>query len=234
MGNPGLPAANYKFNTMQEIKSHSSVLFNERMAILFYLLDMKSIGLNTDYDLQQMLEVRAILKQIYKNMRTLIRNNPTMRATLNLETKDNGIYVTDVAIGVIDRMVEYSQANGFTERNLFIIVGELNNFEVMIKDVLQYYNYFIRPDFKQKPDIEIATEGYKELSDKSTIEQLKGIVGKKHRIDFDNLGSSRIELNPEIEFDKVVDGEIGEDEDETDFALSKAKDEEEDDEITSN
>jgi len=195
---------------------------------------MKSIGLNTDYDLQQMLEVRAILKQIYKNMRTLIRNNPTMRATLNLETKDNGIYVTDVAIGVIDRMVEYSQANGFTERNLFIIVGELNNFEVMIKDVLQYYNYFIRPDFKQKPDIEIATEGYKELSDKSTIEQLKGIVGKKHRIDFDNLGSSRIELNPEIEFDKVVDGEIGEDEDETDFALSKAKDEEEDDEITSN
>jgi len=210
MANQGLPAANYKFNNMQEIKSHSSVLFNERMAILFYLLDMKSIGLNTDYDLQQMLEVKAVLKQIYKNMRTLIRNNPTMRATLNLDTKDNGIYVTDVAIGMIDKMVEYSHANGYTEKNLFIIIEELNNFEVMIKDVLQYYNYFIRPDFKQKPDIEIATENYKELSDKSTIEQLKGIVGKRHRIDFDNLGSSRIELNQEIEYDEVVDGEVDE------------------------
>ena len=233
MGTPGLPAANYKFNTMQEIKSHSSVLFNERMAILFYLLDMKSIGLNTDYDLQQMLEVRAILKQIYKNMRTLIRNNPTMRATLKLETKDKGIYITDVAIGVIDRMVEYSQANGFTERNLFIIVGELNNFEVMIKDVLQYYNYFIRPDFRQKPDIEMATESYKELADKSTIEQLKGIVGNKHRIDFENLGSSRIELNPEIDYDEVVDGEVDKEEDEADLTLNKTKGDEEDDEITS-
>ena len=98
MPNPGLPAANYKFNNMQEIKSHSSVLYNERMAILFYILDMKSITLNTEYDVQVMLVVRAVLKQIYKNIRTLLRNNPTMRGYLNLETKDPGIYVTDVVM----------------------------------------------------------------------------------------------------------------------------------------
>ena len=34
----GAPAASYKFNSFQEIKSHSSILYNERMAILFYLL----------------------------------------------------------------------------------------------------------------------------------------------------------------------------------------------------
>ena len=41
------PAAGYKFNTFQEIKSHSSILYNERMAILFYMLDLQGIEMNT-------------------------------------------------------------------------------------------------------------------------------------------------------------------------------------------
>ena len=208
------PAASYKFNTMQEIKSHSSVLYNERMAILLYLLDMKSIALNTHYQISDMLEVKSTLNQIYKNTRMLIRNNPTMRATLNLDTKSDGIYITDVAFGMVENMVRYCEINGYTTRRIYIIVQELNDFEMMIKDILQYYHYFIRPDFRQKPDIEIATEKYKEIADRRTIEELKEIVGKKHRIDFESLGTSRIDIKDTIEYDNDIDGELGKSDDE--------------------
>jgi hypothetical protein len=190
----GQPAAGYKFNTFQEIKSHSSILYNERVAILFYLLDMRSIAMNTHHNIADVLEVRALVKQIYKNVRMLLRYNPTVRATLNLETKDNGIYVTDVAIGIIDRMTEYCEVYGYTVKRLHIIVEELNNIEMLIKDVLQYFNYFIRPEFRQKPDIEMATEYYKEIADKRTMDELKLLVGQKHMINFEELGNKKLEF----------------------------------------
>jgi len=207
MATQGVPAAGYKFNTFQEIRSHSSILYNERMAILFYMLDMKSITLNSTYDITLMREVKSIVNQIYKNVRTLIRNNPTVRATLNLETKDSGIYVTDVAINLIDKMVEYCDSNGYTTKKLYIIVQQINRVEMLIKDVLQYFHYFIRPDFRQKPDIEIATERFKEIADKKTVEELREIVGRNNKIDFEGLGSSRVELVHEVKFDEIVDGE---------------------------
>ena len=212
MANQGAPAAGFKFNTFQEIKSHSSILYNERMAILFYLLDMKSINMNMNYEVYEMLEVRSIMKQIYKNIRMLIRNNPTVRATLNLDTKDSGIYITDVAMGIIDRMVENCEMYGYSTKKLYIIIQELNNWEVLVKDILQYFHYFIRPDFRQKPDIDMATEKYKEIADRNTIDELKDIVGKKHSVDFESLGSSRIELKDEMEYDEDIDGPVEEEE----------------------
>lgn len=209
MATSGPPSTGYKFNTFKEIKSHSSILYNERMAILFYMLDMKSIKLNTYYSVGDILEVRGIIKQIYKNIRMLIRNTPAMRATLNLDTKDPGIYVPDVALGLIDRMIEWSETQGYTTRNVYIIVQELNKVEMLVKDILQYFHYFIRPDFRQKPDVEIATEKYKEIADQRTVEELRELVGKTHQIDFERLGSTRIEKvqSDEIEYDPAVDGE---------------------------
>lgn len=206
MVNQGVPAAGYKFNSFQEIKSHSSILYNERLAILFYLLDMKSINMNTHYRVNDLLEVKSVILQIYKNIRTLIRNNPTVRATLNLETKDPGIYTTDIAIGIIDKMIKWSEVNGYTFKNIYIIVNEINKIEMVLKDVLQYFHYFIRPDFRQKPDIEIATEKYKEIADKKTVEELKEIAGKRHKIDFEGLGTKRVELTQEVAYDEAVDG----------------------------
>ena len=212
----GTPAAGFNFNTFQEIKSHSSILYNERMAILFYLLDMKSIAMNTSLGVREVLEVRSIIKQIYKNIRMLLRNNPVARATLHLETKDDGIYITDVAMGLIDRMIEYCESYGYTTKRLYIITNQLNDIEMMIKDVLQYFHYFIRPDFRQKPDVEIATEQYKEIADMRTIEELRALVGRSSKVDFEGLGSSRIKLQTEneneqegnlISFDENVDGE---------------------------
>jgi len=210
----GQPAASFKFNSFQEIKSHSSILFNERLAILFYLMDMRGIDMNTYSRIEDILQFRGIIKQVYKNIRTLIRNNPTVRATLNLETKDPGIYTPDVAMGIIDNMIQYCDINGYTTRRLHILVSELNNVELMLKDILQYFHYFIRPDFRQKPDIEVATETYKEIADGRTVEELREIVGKTHRIDFESLGTSRIELTPDIEYEERIDGLDDEDEEE--------------------
>jgi len=220
------PAASYKFNTMQEIKSHSSVLFNERMAILLYLLDMNSIELNTNCSIEHLTKVKGIIMQIYKNIRTLIRNNPTMRSTLNLETKDGGIYITDIAMSTIENMIQWCEINGYSTGKMFVITKKMNEFEMMMKDILQYYHYFIRPDFRQKPDIEIATEKYKEIADERTIEELRAIVGKNHHIDFESLGSSRVELINEIAFDKTVDGE-----DEEDIGMEEEDHIKEDDEL---
>jgi hypothetical protein len=178
------------------------------MAILFYLLDMRSIELNKGFSVDMILEVRALIKQIYKNIRTLIRNNPVMRATLNLETKDHGIYIPDVAIGIIDKMVEFCETTGYTTKRNFILAQELNNIEVVLKDILQYYHYFIRPDFRQKPDVDTATAKYKEVADQRTIDELKALVGKRHKIDFENLGTSRIDLTPEVDYDPDIDGEF--------------------------
>ena len=220
MANQGAPAAGYKFNSFQEIKSHSSILYNERMAVLFYMLDMRSIDMNTYYRIGDVLNVRSLIKQIYKNVRMLIRNNPTVRATLNLDTKDSGIYVTDVAMGYIDRMVEHCESQGYSTRKVYMIAEHLNAIEMMLKDILQYFHYFIRPEFHQKPDLEIATERYKEIADQRTVEELRAIVGDKHRIDFEGLGSSRIDLK-----------EIGDDTD--DLGDVEGEGEEEDEDVSS-
>jgi hypothetical protein len=129
-----------------------------------------------------------------------------MRATLNLDTKEDGIYITDVALGIIDKMLDYCECYGFTPKKNYIIAQELNRIEMIIKDVLQYYNYFIRPDFRQKPDIELATEKYKNIADKKTIDQLRSLAGKRNKIDFENLGKHKITLGEEVEYDETVDG----------------------------
>ena len=109
---------------------------------------------------------------------------------------------------------------------------EIDNCEMLIKDILQYFHYFIRPDFRQKPDIELATERYREIADKRTVEELKDIVGKGHHVDFDSLGSDRIELERNsIEYDPTVDGPLTEYEDEDEeIIMGDDEDEVDDDE----
>jgi len=204
-------SAKYKFNNFQEIKSHSSVLYNERMAIMFYLLDMKNLELHKTYSLDAIYDVHAHLRQIYKNVRMLLRFNPTVRVTMNLETKDEGIYTIDVAMSTIQKMIKYCEIDGFTEKRLYILINELDNAEMLLKDIMQYFHYFIRPDFKQKPDINNATEKYKEMADEATIEQLRQYVGKSHKIDFENLGSHKVELSSnDVNYDPSVDGNLDE------------------------
>jgi len=208
----GTGSAGYKFNSFKEIKSHSSVLFNERMAIYFYLLDNKYFQLYKTKSIESLYEVRAILKQLYKNIRSLIRFNDTVRVSMNLETRHQGIYTSDLAKAVIDRLFAYCERTMFTEKRIDILIYEMDNFEMLLKDVLQYFQYFIRADFSQKPDISSATNRYKDMADGKTIEQLKEIVGKNHEINFESLGSERVERqsNNEVEYDPTVDGDLDE------------------------
>lgn len=184
--------AGYKFNEFSDVKSHSSVLFNNRLAILFYLLDIESVTMNTTRSPDSIIKVQALIKQIYKNVRSLIRLNPSMRAYMNLVTADPGIYVTDVAEHQIDQMIDWCRYNrdglGWTEKRVAIIIDNLNSLEMMIKDCLQYFSYFIRADFKQKPDLDVATERFKSMIGERTADELRSLLGKRHKIDLDEIG----------------------------------------------
>lgn len=217
-------SSGYNFNAFKEIKSHSSVLFNERLAILFYILDIDSIDLNRVHSKDMMLKVKATTYQIWKNIRTLVRNNPGCRKTLNLETKDEGVYTIDVAFDIVSKMIIWMENNSdFTYRNIFIVVEHLNKIEIIMRDILQYFQYFIRADFKQLPDILLAAEEYKKYADKLTLEQLREIIGKNNKVDFESLGLATDDASEEFETTTEDDIEISEMEDEYDLEDEEEK-----------
>jgi len=189
-------SSGYKFNSFKEIKSHSSVLYNERLAILWYILDMDSMALNSNPNKVTMLKTKGTLYQIWKNVRCIIRSNHHCRKVLHLETKDPGVYTVDAAFFLVDKWILHCDTfnkktpnkNNWTHRNLYIIIQHLNNIEVIIRDILQYFQYFIRADFRQMPDILQAAEDYKKYADKLTIQQLRDVVGEKNELDFNSLG----------------------------------------------
>lgn len=181
----------FNFNAFAEIRSHSSLLYNERVAILFYMLDMDSLSMNMNYSKENVIKVKGTLYQIWKNIRTLVRNSIQVRRALNLETKDEGVYTIDVGFDIVNKMFIYCENDtkmGFTYQRLYIMADHLNRIELIIRDVLQYFQYFIRAEFKQLPDILQAAENYKKYADKLTVEQLKEIIGKRNKIDFEGLG----------------------------------------------
>lgn len=181
----------------KEIKSHSSLLSNERLAILFYMQDLSSINLNTTYDEANLVRTKSILYQIYKNIRSLIRNNSSVRGALNLDTKVEGVYTIDCAFDLVDSMIMYCNFYGFTYKKCYIIAQQLNNIEIIMRDILQYYQYFFRAEFRQKPDVLQATEKYKHMADKLTVEELMGVLGKNHRLNLENISQLSYEVSDE-------------------------------------
>ena len=174
-----------------KVNSHAADLYNERLAILFYMYDMDSVLLNQTYSKEQFSKTKAILYQIWKNIRTLVRNNMHCRRTLNLNTKEPGVYTVDVAFSVLNNMYlwcEGDKKEGFTYQKLYIMSDHLNRTELMVRDILQYFQYFMRTEYKQMPDILQAAETYKQYADKLTVDQLREVIGKKNKIDFEGLG----------------------------------------------
>lgn len=218
----------YNFNAFKEIKSHSSVLYNERVAILFYILDLDMIALNSTPSKASAFKVKGTLYQIWKNVRCLIRSNVHCRKTLNLETKDKGVYTIDVAFDIVNQWIHYCDStnkktanrNNWTTQNLYVIVEHLNNIEIVMRDILQYFQYFIRAEFKQMPDILQAAEEYKKHADKLTMEQLKEVMGKKNQLDFESLG---IVMDTGYQENDAVNDD--------DEAIQDAEDEEEENEL---
>lgn len=187
-----------------EIKSHSSLLTNERVGVLLYELDQSSMNANKfQFNTTALEEYRVNIYQIWINVRSLVRYNWNVRNDLRLETKIEGVYTIDVVFEMVEKMSLYCFSKGhWTYAEYYAVVKHLNRIQIMLRDVLQYFHYLFRPEFRQKPDIEVATEQYKEMADKLTIEQLKAVVGKNHKIDFENLGTVKIEQEPELLEDK--------------------------------
>jgi len=145
--------------------------------------------MNAYYGSDSLFKTKALLYQIYKNIRSLIRGNSLCRNVLNLETEERGVYTLDVAFELVNKMLQYSQFTEFTYKKCYIIAKHLNQIEVILRDILQFFKYFYRTSSQQKPDIFSATEEYKEMADKLTMDELKEIVGKNHKIDFNRLES---------------------------------------------
>lgn len=181
------PGGNVFFD---KVNSHAADLFNERLAILWYMLDMDSILLNQTKSKEQFTKTKAIVYQIWKNIRTLVRNNLHCRRVLNLNTKEQGVYTVDVAFDILEKMYLWCENDkqGFTYQKLYIMCEHLNKIEQMLRDILQYFQYFMRTEYKQMPDILQAAEVYKAYADKLTVEQLKEVIGKRNKIDFEGLG----------------------------------------------
>ena len=59
---------------------------NERLHGMFAMLDMETIDLRANPNPKKIIQVLAILRQIWKNIRTLIYNNERARHTLGLLT----------------------------------------------------------------------------------------------------------------------------------------------------
>lgn len=174
-----------------EIKSHSSVLFNERLHVSLYILETESVDIHVHPKLKPIMRVKAISHQIWKSLRTLVFNDPSCRTILKLETTTPGVYSPDVGFQKIDEMIEYllevPQASSII--NLRQIIFELDQIEIIIRNILQFYKYFIRFDKTQKPDIDVATERYRAMADHRTVEELRGVMGKSAKMNLDDLDS---------------------------------------------
>lgn len=184
-----------------EIKSHSSVLFNERLHGMFAMLDMDTIDLRARPSIKELQGVAAVLRQIWKNIRCLIFNNPYIRRTLNLETQTPGVYTVDLGFRSIQKKI-----NGMVNRNEFFYdeihdaIDELDYTETIIREILQYYKYFIRPEYKQKPDISEASTRFKDQFDELTVNKFLETAGASRKFKLSN--EEEEDLAPEDLFEE--------------------------------
>lgn len=165
-----------------EIKSHSSVLFNERLNTLFMMLDVETMDAEIKPTIKKILKPKALLASIWREIRPIVSNNPPVRNVLKLETNHPGIYTVDSGFAHVQECIEYIMENPEEQQtysNLIYIIQQLQSIEVIIREVLQYFKYFIRPDYAQKPDMNVASNKYKDMADKRTVEEFRQILGDK-------------------------------------------------------
>ena len=203
------PPGNYKPNShvQNEIKSHSSVLFNERLHVLMYMLETKAIEIHTNPKLKSITEVNSILHQMWKILRTIIFNDPLCRKILNLETNIPGVYTPDIGFNEIRKKIIFLNQNThyITLETLNEIMYEMDETEMIMRNILQFYKYFIRFERRQKPDIDVASERYRLMMDEATKKELQEVMGKSAKFNLDDLDQK---------IDEDYFKNLGEDEDE--------------------
>ncbi len=175
-------SANYA-STSQEVKSHSSVLFNERLNAMFMMYDTEAIDLDIAPSIKKILRSKSLLATIWRNVRPLVSNNPNVRKILHLETEHNGIYTVDMGFSHIQQCItEMITLSNYAYMKLVYTVQQIQNVETIIREILQFYSYFIRSEYQQKPDINVASEKYRGMADEKTIDDFKAVMGVRSTI----------------------------------------------------
>jgi len=172
------------FSTTQQIKSHSSALFNERLGLLFYRLDQINTELNTNKDnIPYLKQSYGHLKQVYKNIRSVIRMNPSVRVKFGIETKTPGVYYTDQLMNYIENMIEFCDIKGYSTGKIRKIVQVFDELDYLLRDILQYFSYFIRTEENQKIDtasyLNSTNLGQDKITEESIIEEYSDNEEKK-------------------------------------------------------
>lgn len=196
-------------STSAEIRSHSSVLFNERLNGLFAMYDMEAMDMEIKPNINRIIKTNTMLKTIWRNIRPIVMNNPTIRNHLGLQTTHAGLYTIDVGFAHIQECMDYMiNTQEFTYDKLKYCIQQIQNVENIIREILQYFSYFIRTDSIQKPDISIASKKYEEMADERTVEEFNELLGDKKR----GVLQQSLEVPVEDEYfdDMVGDLETGE------------------------
>lgn len=200
------PTQIYKFNGGSDIATHSTGLTNQRIAWMFLKLDASSMDMNGWYRPSDIEETYSTMFQIWKNVRCFFSNHPHPRKTMKLDTGVTGVYTIDLALNAVRKQIFQCQMEGYTQRKAYIIANILNQSEEMLRAALQYFSYFIRSQERQKPELSDAAEFWKDKADSITVEQLREMVGKNNKIDWESVGDASINLE-DLEDDEAQDGE---------------------------
>lgn len=211
-------------NSMKDIRSHSTTLFNNRLAVLFMDRDIYFTRLFSDrYNPRHLKDAYSICHMIYLNIRPLVYNHPVLRTSLNLETSKKGIYVPDVAFALVERMIDECELEGYDRRKIFIMRETLKQVDQICMNILQFLNYFIRPNIKNRPDVMEITDVYKHKVDKLTVEEMRRLVGRSDN----TLALDHFENVPVDKFDSMTkdhlleESEVFDDEEEVDEEIDE-------------
>jgi hypothetical protein len=97
-----------------------------------------------------------------------------------MDTKHPGIYTVDMGFGHVQECItEMITTGDYMYTKLVYTVQQIQNVETIMREVLQFFSYFMRTDFKQKPDINVAAEKYKGMADERTVNEFKALLGHK-------------------------------------------------------
>lgn len=181
-------------NVDSELKAHSSALTNERISGLLVLVDEAIIIANRDYSVQNSKNALIYIKQVWKNFRPVVRSSSVCRTDLKLNTKADGVYVIDVWLAWTENIISKIE-RGITPETIKVITWinkQIENIEILVRDVMQYFKFNFRTENRTKPDIFQAAENMSNIVDKRTEEDLLSIVGKNNRIDWSDEVKDKI------------------------------------------
>jgi len=197
-----------QIDNINEIRSHSSLIFNFNLMEKFRDMEYYMVRINQDPTQKgggYLNSAYTYLFQIWRMIRPMVSNNVPVRTHLNLEVAgQKGFYTVDAMLGYIRKyfMELKMQGKRLSVRMAFSIQELLNTIEVIIRQILQFWNFFTRWETMQKPDLYAAADSYMQNIDEDTLKMLNEVSGIKMKL---------VDPDQEVSIENEDDEEYGED-----------------------